>query len=375
MLLLAVAVTAMARPPESRAPTQAELQRLQEKIQTLNQRIAAEKGSRDALRQEVEAMEQRIAQAEEQVRAAALRVDAQQAKIRATQEEHRRAQAGLGQQRKALAQQIRSAYLIGNGGQLRLLLNQTEAQKLDRMTTYYHYLSRARARYIEAIQHQLDQIIALQDQLAQQKAELESLRQQQLHTLNTFEASRAKRKEAMQQIAKRIEDDQGEVRQLQASEKEMQNLLRSLRDTLSDIPQDFDRDDKPFATRRGKLPWPLRGKLLAAYGDLKSGGGIHWNGYWIAASEGASVKAVTNGRVAYVGWLHRYGLIIIVEHDGGYFTLYGHNQSVNKTGGEWVKAGEVIAHAGVTGGHEKSGVYFEIRKGTEPLNPKIWLSK
>lgn len=368
-LALACATTASAR------PSPADLQRLQEKIQALNQKIAAETGSRDALRQEVEAMEKQIAESIGQVRDAAALVEEQQAKIRATQEEQKRAQAGLLRQKQALAQQIRSAYLIGEGGQLRLLLNQADTQKLDRMTTYYQYLSRARARYIEVIQLQLDQITALQDRLAQQKTELETMRRRQQQTLNALQASRSQRQAAIQKIAKRIEDDQNEVRQLQASEKEMQSLLRSLRDALNDIPQDFDGDNKPFAKRRGKLPWPLRGKLLAAFGDAKSGGRITWNGYWIAGAEGAPVRAVTSGRVAYVGWLHRYGLIIILEHEDGYFTLYGHNQSVNKTGGEWVKAGDVVAHAGVTGGYEQAGVYFEIRKGTEPLNPKVWLTK
>ena len=302
-------------------------------------------------------------------------MDAQQEKIRATQDEQKRAQAGLTKQKQALAQQVRSAYLIGEGGQLRLLLNQADAQRLDRMSTYYQYLHRARMRYIEAIQLQIDQITALQDRLSQQKNQLEFLRQQQQQNLDTLEAARAQRKEALQTIAQRIEGEQGEIKQLQTNEKEMQTLIQNLHDALSDIPQDFDRDNKPFATHKSKLPWPLRGKLLASFGDNKAGKRIIWNGFWIAAPEGTAVKAVANGRVAYVGWLHRYGLIVILEHDDGYFTLYGHNESVNKTAGEWVKAGDIVSHAGVTGGYEKSGVYFEIRKGTDSLNPKLWLAK
>lgn len=359
----------------ARAPTQAELQKLQQRIEALNQRIASETGNRDALRQEVEAMEQRIAESAGQVRVADDNVRTQQDRLRATQEEQRRVQAGLDKQKAALAQQVRSAYLVGEGGQLRVLLNLGDAQKLDRMTTYYQYLSRARARSIEAIQQQLDQVTALQDQLAQQKSDLDDLRQQQQQMLNGLRTARDQRQDAMNQIAKRIEDEQTEVKQLQASEREMQKLLRDLRDALNNVPQDFDSGGKPFAKLKGKLPWPIRGKLLAAYGDAKAGGHASWNGYWIAASEDAPVRAVSNGRVAYVGWLHRYGLIVILEHEGGYFTLYGHNNSVNKTTGDKVKAGDVIAHAGATGGHDKSGVYFEIRKGTESQNPKQWLSK
>ena len=374
-LALLLASPAQARSEATREPSTEELQRLQDRIQALTQKITAETGNKDSLRQEVEAMEKQIADAAEQVRNARALVEAQQEKLRATQEEQKRAQAGLTRQKRALALQVRSAYLIGEGGQLRLLLNQADAQKLDRMSTYYQYLHRARVRYIEAIQQQLDQITALQDRLAQQKNELEFLQQQHQQNLDALEAARAQRKEALQAIAQRIESDQGEIKQLQANEKEMQNLLKNLHDALSDIPQDLERDSKPFATHKGKLPWPLRGKLLAAFGDAKSGKRIVWNGYWIAAPEGTAVKASASGRVAYVGWLHRYGLIIILEHDDGYFTLYGHNESVNRAPGVWVKSGDVISRAGLTGGYEKSGVYFEIRKGTVALNPKHWLAK
>lgn len=378
-LLLGVSLTlcafGLARADEGRKPSPEELQRLQARIQSLNQTIAAETSNKDALRQEVEAMEKQIADANDQVKAANALVVAQQGKLSETQQEQKRAQAGLSQEKQTLAQQVRSAYLIGEGGQLRLLLNQSDAQKLDRMTTYYQYLQRARVSQIEAIQAQLDQITALQDRQAQQKSELDALRRQQQQTLNMLQASRKQREDAMQKIAQRIESDQSEVKQLQANEKEMQSLLRNLREALNDIPQDFDRSNTPFSKLRGKLPWPVRGKLLATFGEAKSGGRVNWNGYWIAAPAGAAVKAITNGRVAYVGWLHRYGLIIILEHDDGYFTLYGHNESVNKAAGDVVKAGEVISHAGITGGYDQSGVYLEVRKGTEPLNPKLWLSK
>jgi septal ring factor EnvC (AmiA/AmiB activator) len=372
---LALCAFGLARADDGRKATPEELQRLQARIQSLNETIAAEASSKDALRQEVEAMEKQIADASEQVKAANALVNAQQGKLSETQQEQKRAQAGLSQQKQALAQQVRSAYLIGEGGQLRLLLNQSDAQQLDRMTTYYQYLQRARVSQIQAIQTQLDQITALEDRQAQQKAELEALRRQQQQNLNRLQASRKQREDAMQKIAQRIESDQSQVKQLQASEKEMQNLLRNLREALNDIPQEFDHGGTPFAKLRGKLPWPVRGKLLATFGEAKTGGRVNWNGYWIAAPAGAAVKAISNGRVAYVGWLHRYGLIIIVEHDDNYYTLYGHNESVNKTAGEAVKAGEVISHAGITGGYDQSGVYLEVRKGTEPLNPKLWLSK
>ncbi len=66
---------------------------------------------------------------------------------------------------------------------------------------------------------------------------------------------------------------------------------------------------------------------------------------------------------------------MLVEHEGGYYSLYGHSQGARVAVGDSVKAGQVVATAGSTGGHDQAGVYFELRKGTEPINPKLWLGR
>ena len=79
--------------------------------------------------------------------------------------------------------------------------------------------------------------------------------------------------------------------------------------------------------------------------------------------------------MVYVGWLHRYGLIVLVEHDGGYYSLYGHAQTATVKVGDMLRAGQVLARAGDTGGHEQPGVYFELRKGTQAIDPRQWLAR
>ncbi len=352
-----------------------DLKKVQTRIEALNQRVNSERGKQDSLREELEGTEKQIADTSNRLKEISGLISAQQRKIRASQEDQTRAENRLAEQKKALAQQIRAAYLIGERGQIRLLLNQDNAQKMDRVSAYYDYLNRARANYAENIRNQLDKIAALQDKAAQQNGELLKLKDKQQKTLSALEAKRSSRGQTIREISARINSDLDEIKQLKANERSIQALLQSLHDTLSDIPLDVVRDAKPFPKMKGKLPWPIRGKLLASFGEAKAGGHLTWNGYWIDAPTGAPVRAVANGRVAYVGWMQRYGLIIIIEHEGGYFSLYGHNDSVDLAGGEAVRMGQTIAKAGSTGGYEQAGVYFEIRKGTQPVNPKLWLSK
>ncbi|MGH8481239.1 MAG: murein hydrolase activator EnvC family protein, partial [Nevskiaceae bacterium] len=293
---------------------------------------------------------------------------------RRTERQRREADALLQRHKLALSRQVRASYIIGQRGATKLALNQDGGQRLSRVMTYYDYLNRARAARIESILDQVQALAALSEKLRQQTAELDLTRSRHEGTLAALEALRTERQGMVDTLRERIVGGEEELHQLQADEKQLTRLLRELRKTLADIPA--RPGGPPFAQLRGKLPWPLGGRLLAQYGQPKSGGGrIKWNGLWIAGPEGASVKAVAPGRVAYTGWMHRYGLIVVLEHEGGYYSLYGHNQDAAVSVGDWVQPGDVLASVGATGGHEKNGLYFELRKGTDPIDPALWLRR
>ncbi|TXH04745.1 MAG: hypothetical protein E6R07_06515 [Nevskiaceae bacterium] len=372
---LLLALPALAQDNDARLrQSSEELKRVQGKIEALNQKIENERGRQDSLRQELESTEKQIQDTKGRLREIAGLLGEQQRKIRATRDEQARVERSLNDAKHALAQQIRAAYMIGERGQIRLLLNQDNAQKMDRVSTYYDYLNRARTDYVVRIHDQFDKLSTLQDRLSQQNADLLRLKDRQQKTLAALETTRSARGETIRAINERISNELDEIKQLRANEQQIQSLLKSLREALANLSTDFG-DARPFPKMKGRLPWPIRGKLLASFGEAKAGGRLSWNGLWIDAPEGAPVRAVAGGRVAYVGWLQRYGLIIILEHEGGYFSLYGHNDSVDRQVGEQVHPGDTIARVGSTGGYEQPGLYFEIRQGTEPINPKLWLGK
>jgi septal ring factor EnvC (AmiA/AmiB activator) len=95
----------------------------------------------------------------------------------------------------------------------------------------------------------------------------------------------------------------------------------------------------------------------------------------ISAKEGTDIRAVSGGQVVFADWLKGYGWLIIINHGGGYMSLYAFNQTVYKKVGEHVKAGMIIAAVGSSGGREESGLYFGIRNNGKPVNPAIWCKK
>ena len=134
-----------------------------------------------------------------------------------------------------------------------------------------------------------------------------------------------------------------------------------------------DNFGQPFASLRGKLRAPLRGELVAKFGSKRSDG-PSWKGWFIRASEGSDVRAVAAGRVVYADWLRGFGNLIIVDHGKQYMTIYGNNQAVLKRAGDLVKAGDVIASAGNSGGNEQSGLYFEMRHEGRAFDPLGWVT-
>jgi murein hydrolase activator len=348
-----------------------QLDKLRGRIQALEHSLESDRSRRDTLRTQLEDSERRYAELGATLGGLREQIAQQSTRRRRTEQQRREAEALMERHKRSLAQQVRASYIIGQRGQTKLALNQDGGQRLSRVMTYYDYLNRARSKRIEKILDQVQALAALSDKLRRETAELDVMRSRHEGTLAALEALRAERQDMIERLRERIAGGEEELHQLQADERQLTRLLRELRKTLADIPADLGA--KPFARQKGKLPWPIKGRVLARYGQPKSGTRIRWNGLWIAGPEGASVKAIASGRVAYTGWMHRYGLIAVLEHEGGYYSLYGHNQSVTVTVGDWVQPGDVISTVGATGGHEKNGLYFELRKGTDPIDPDPWL--
>ncbi len=129
----------------------------------------------------------------------------------------------------------------------------------------------------------------------------------------------------------------------------------------------------PFAATRGKLPWPVDGRLLARFGESRGDDArTKWDGVMISASAGSQVHAVHGGRVVFADWLRGAGLLVILDHGNGFLSLYGHNQTLLKSAGDVVKAGESISTVGNSGGQDTSALYFAIRQQGHPSDPAQW---
>jgi murein DD-endopeptidase MepM/ murein hydrolase activator NlpD len=118
--------------------------------------------------------------------------------------------------------------------------------------------------------------------------------------------------------------------------------------------------------------WPVKGRLLSGFGP--AGKGLHNDGINIAAPAGAQVRAVDNGVVVYAGSeLKGFGNLLLIKHANGLTTAYAHNAKLLVARGDTVRQGQVIATVGKTGNVTAPQLHFEVRKGTEAVDPELYL--
>jgi murein hydrolase activator len=374
-LTLALLSAPAAARDETRAErAERELAAVQEQIKALGARIVDDRGRKDRVLAELQALERDITDAQATLATLSQQQAAQAEQVAASQAARQEAVQRLGAQQNRLAQQLRAAYQMGPHGPLQVLLQQNDPTRVARMNRYVAALNRARAGQIEAIRRLADELAQAEQVLSIAEARLAELVARQQETVDALERTRHARAKVVETLVRRLDEADGTLQRLSRDEAELETLLRSLRDLLADIPRDAGQS-APFPSLRGKLPRPVTGRVLAAFGQAKKGTQIRWKGQWIAAPADTAVRAVADGRVAFVGWLNRYGLMVIVEHDAQHYTLYGYQSAADVQVGQWVRAGDRLGRAGDSGGQTQSGVYFEIRRGTTAVDPVSWFAR
>ena len=371
-LLLAVLLLAAAPlPAEDYGDSARRLERVQERIRDISAALEEERRREQDLRSELAAVEQRLGRAAGRLRRLDADIRDQRRQVAGLRQRIQARSDDLGRHREFLARQVRAAHRAGRTEYLRMVLSQEDPARLDRLLVYYQYLSSARAERIRGAVAELQELRRLRRQLDGELATLEELRGQQAARRAELDAAREERSAVLARLQDRVADRDRQLAELRSDAERLRGLVQELRSALADIPEE-PGGRLAFDQRRGQLPWPLRGPVRAAFGNPRAGG-IHWQGLVIEAAEGSPVQAVAAGRVVFADWLRGLGLLLIIDHGGGFMTLYGYNQSLYKEAGEWVEAGEEVAAVGASGGRADPGLYFEIRAAGRPQDPVAWL--
>ncbi|MEH6563785.1 MAG: peptidoglycan DD-metalloendopeptidase family protein [Halopseudomonas sp.] len=395
-VLFGAALPSSAQETDSRA-ARAELEKTQADIKRLKDML-------DGLKQEVSGLESELKESETDIGRLKRESNELEQQIRDGEtrlldlrEQARALQASLAAQQEQIAQQVRAAYMAGQQGYLKVLLNQDDPGRMARMMRYYEYVGQARVQEINHFNDTLDQIQQASAEIVREQAALQSAREDLAARESALQAQQTKR---TQLLASLQGQSRTEAQKLAARESEraaLNKLIKQLDEAITSLPTptaprvpsqgqsqnqgqasipapaSWPAGSQPFAQARGKMPLPVGGRIVSRYGSQRGGDArLKWDGLLISAPVGSQVSAIHGGRVVFADWLRGSGLLLILDHGNGYLSLYGHNQTLLRDVGAWVKPGEPVATVGNSGGLSEPSLYFAIRHKGRALDPLAW---
>lgn len=414
---------------DERALTQKQIDAARQDVTELQKALNDLQKEKAGVQKDLRGTETEMGKLEKQVEVLQKELKKTEAELNRLGQEKSKLQSARVEQQRLIAIQARAAYQSGRQEYLKLLLNQQHPEKFARTLTYYDYMSQARLtqlrtfnetlRQLAGVEKDIDlqqaQLLVQKSTLEEQRDELDKVRQERqkaLAKLNQDYKARDQKLQARQQdqaelakVLKTIEETL--ARQAREAEEARQKALVAAREAEEQRQREAqaqagssknssrtDSDDAPkraakapgamvssagasyggaFSGAKGKLPWPVDGRLLARYGEARGDDARStWDGVMISASAGSQVHAVHGGRVVFADWLRGAGLLVILDHGNGYLSLYGHNQTLLKSAGDIVKAGEAISTVGNSGGQDTPALYFAIRQQGRPSDPAQW---
>ena len=267
-------------------------------------------------------------------------------------------------------QHIRAAARMGATSPLKVMLNQEDPNSVARVARYFGYFAEARLASTRALEATLAELADSEVQLQEETKALAEQREIARVQRDELQGKRADARTIVARYTAEFDSIDTRLSQLRANEQDLIDLLESLRASIFDIGQ--PNEVVPFASRKGQLALPLEGPLIKRFGELRPEGRVKWTGVLIEAELGTPVKAIHYGRVVFADWLRGFGLLMIISHDDGYMSLYGHNQVLLVEPGEWVNPGQIIGETGTSGGQPLPTTYFEIRAAGQPIDPLLW---
>jgi len=356
-----------------------DLDQLRARIARLAAEQRADEGKRGEAGAGLRAADTEVDRAARALRDTEAKLALEQAELAKLQAQAATLEAGLARQREALAALLRSRYLRGEQSQLQLLLEQERIGELARALAYHRYFERDRAQRMAALRGELAALAAVAEQVKARETALVQTRDAQAKAVADLDARRRAQRQAVAELDRRYRDRSKTLAALGRDEKATERLLARLREAMAAAtraPAVKPAQRTPGDTRVpvGSLALPLTGSVLAGYGGVMPDG-HRSNGLLIAGAAGAEVRAVAAGRVAYADWLKGYGLLLILDHGNGLMSLYAYNDTLLRAVGDAVRAGEPLATVGTSGGQSRPALYFELRRGGQPVDPAGFLRR
>lgn len=329
--------------------------------------------------------------------------------------------ATVARQQKQLAKLMQQQYISGGEDRMKLLFSGDNPNRISREMQYMNYYSTAYSQLISSLRQNIKTVDTKKAETKDTKQELEKIVSKTSEQKQVLEKEKAQHAALVSQLSNKLSTQKKEAERLAQDEKRLGGLVdrlsrrieeqrkaaekraaeerlaeqqakkqakqpKQIRQAKKTRPQNQESQAEivrqtpykadtasAFGKKRGSLRMPVSGTITARYG-MKRADGPSWKGIFIKSSAGAPVHSVAGGKVIFADTLRGFGRLIIIDHGDHYMTIYGNAGSLNKRVGDTVGSGEAVATAGNSGENGETGLYFELRRSGQALNPSDWIS-
>jgi septal ring factor EnvC (AmiA/AmiB activator) len=375
----------------------ATLKEYQGRLQTHQQNIRQEKQDLDKVHRQLRQKKKHIRKQKKQERSFIGQLQRIDKKLGEAEEHYEEHQKNLGLVRQQVAQiraamaetettlqkmkallaiRLRLLYRERSGGFWRVLAaSRTFSEGLSRLK-FFHILASQNAFLIENLRRRQDELERQNKVLAQRAKQVKEFETASRRTLKQIKRQRTARSRKLKKVRRERALHEQTVRELSTASRKLNSLIQTLEKRARILERRIEGVGSAFARRRRSLPWPTRGRVVSRFGKRRHprfNTYIHNKGIDIAGPIGQNVFSVAPGQVLFAEWFEGYGRMIILDHGGGYNTIYAHLKKIKISEGDMVKNRQAVGTLGDSGTWKGPALYFEIRKRGKALNPIQWL--
>jgi len=350
-----------------------EYQKIQKEIKTHKEKLEKVKSRERSILSDIEKANREISQVEAELRKYRKKFATTESKISQVEAEISLTRSNIEKRKEWIKRKLRAMQKYGHSGDMVMLLSSTDdISQLMRRWKYLHYLTTYEHEVLNTYEDNLKDLHEKEKQLMVLKAEL---KKNQEKVKQEEKALVEKKKEKEMLLASVRKEEASYARMLKELKESSKRILEIIRKETEQIDT---YHAKGFSVLKGRLPWPVDGKVAIRYGSQKDhqfNTPIFRSGIFIKTDNDLITKAVHSGKVVFAEWFKGYGQLVIVNHGDGYHTLYGSLSEIFSKVGDIINIGQTIGRVGNSGILNVPGLYFEVRYKGKALDPLQWLKK
>jgi septal ring factor EnvC (AmiA/AmiB activator) len=284
----------------------------------------------------------------------------------------------IDERRDAILARLRIQYMEGRLGHWKTLLSSNSYGDFQRRLLYLSAVSERDYALMGTFRTDVDQMQRAERQREEARAGMLAYKQSTEKHLTDIKSLKKEKRVYLTRITHEKESYERALQELERSASRVDNLLRELENRRRAAMARPPAAGSLPRGLKGLLPWPAEGNVVTFFGRQKHptfNTYVQRKGIEIRTPEGSAIYSVMPGTVVYADWLKGYGLVIIIDHANGFFSLYAHASKILTAVGAQVTAGQAIGETGDTGMTGENTLYFELREGADPVDPLQWLAR